>query len=347
MQELYDKAIAPSTQQAYATGFRLFRHFLTMHGEASGLQLPPINEQVLVSFVAFCHKMRGLSHGTIKLYLCGIRYSYVRQGLPNPLCDSAGNLLPSLATVLRAVKKSVKTPGNPRLPITFDVLLRIVQVLRSGIFTPFINSMLEAACVTAFFAFLRCGEFTVRSAFCPNVNLSVSSVVLDPSTSSASITIPSSKTDPCRQGVCLRLFCTERMVCPVHALASYLNYRVIKTTAAKEPLFLEDGGKPLSRTFFIAKLKFLLLKLGLNQELYNGHSFRIGAATSAAKARVEDHLIQTLGRWASNCYMRYIRTDADVLRRAQCSMCAGSPAPIRSNVYLPESTACRPRVSTA
>jgi len=40
----------------------------------------------------------------------------------------------------------------------------------------------------------------------------------------------------------------------------------------------------------------LLDKVGLSGDSYNGHSFRIGAATSAHEAKLEDHLIQTLGR---------------------------------------------------
>jgi hypothetical protein len=49
----------------------------------------------------------------------------------------------------------------------------------------------------------------------------------------------------------------------------------------------------------------------VNSEKYNGHAFRSGAATSVHKARLEDHLIQTLGRWSSDCYTRYMpNTDA-------------------------------------
>lgn len=52
-----------------------------------------------------------------------------------------------------------------------------------------------------------------------------------------------------------------------------------------------------------------------------GHSFRIGAATSAASSGVADHVIQSLGRWSSDCYIRYIRTDPKVLNNGQYNMC--------------------------
>ncbi|XP_062597562.1 uncharacterized protein LOC134264068 isoform X2 [Saccostrea cucullata] len=52
-------------------------------------------------------------------------------------------------------------------------------------------------------------------------------------------------------------------------------------------------------------------------------AYSTGAATSAAEAGIQDHLIQTLGRWSSNCYVRYIRTDEKVLKEAQEKMCNG------------------------
>ena len=40
---------------------------------------------------------------------------------------------------------------------------------------------------------------------------------------------------------------------------------------------------------------------------YSGHSFRAGAATTAAKAGVEDSVIKALGRWESSAYLIYMR----------------------------------------
>ena len=67
-------------------------------------------------------------------------------------------------------------------------------------------------------------------------------------------------------------------------------------------------------------LTSLLSLVGLNSELYNGHSFRIGAATQAGTARIEDHLIQTLGRWSSDCYKRYIQTESVTIAQVQRQM---------------------------
>jgi site-specific recombinase XerD len=63
-----------------------------------------------------------------------------------------------------------------------------------------------------------------------------------------------------------------------------------------DPLFVTDSHQALSRQYFLGKLKFILQLCGYDPTLYNGHSFRSGAATSAGKALVEDHMITILGR---------------------------------------------------
>ena len=52
----------------------------------------------------------------------------------------------------------------------------------------------------------------------------------------------------------------------------------------------------------------MLQEVGVDSSKYSGHSFRIGAATTAAKLGVSDSLIMILGRWRSSAFVRYIWT---------------------------------------
>jgi len=49
------------------------------------------------------------------------------------------------------------------------------------------------------------------------------------------------------------------------------------------------------------------------EENFSSDSFRIGAATVAARQGIPDHLIQELGRWSSNAYRLYIWTPSEAL----------------------------------
>ena len=46
---------------------------------------------------------------------------------------------------------------------------------------------------------------------------------------------------------------------------------------------------------------------GINPSGYSGHSFRIGAATTAAAKGIDADTIRTLGRWSSDTYRWYIQ----------------------------------------
>ena len=60
-------------------------------------------------------------------------------------------------------------------------------------------------------------------------------------------------------------------------------------------------------------MREVLQKVGIDCSKYSGHSFRIGAATTAAAVGIQDSLIKTMGRWESVAYQLYVRTPRDQL----------------------------------
>ena len=118
------------------------------------------------------------------------------------------------------------------------------------------------------------------------------------------IRIKQSKTDPFRKGIDLFVGKTGSCLCPVAAMLSYLQVRGVCRAG---PLFLYSDSRVLTRQRFVDAVRDGLKKAGVDQTSYSGHSFRIGAATTAASKGVDDSIIKTLGRWESLAYLRYVK----------------------------------------
>ena len=73
-----------------------------------------------------------------------------------------------------------------------------------------------------------------------------------------------------------------------------------------------SSGSPLSRSQLSALMQTSLQALGVAGN-FTGHSFRIGAATTAAQCGIPDHLIKTLECWSSDAYQLYLRTPVDTI----------------------------------
>ena len=201
-------------------------------------------------------------------------------------------------------------------PIMFQILQHICFGLASGLFSPFIDTMLTCVFCTAFYGFLRCGELTVTNS--ADVFLQINDISVTDDQSCFTLLLRKSKTDPFSKGVHIPIFNTQPLT-PVSSMVSYLALRFSQGTHPQSPLFpeTETSPLPLSRTTFISLLKQTLAAVGLTDNHFSGHSFRIGACTSGAAGGVEDHMLQVLGRWRSSCYTRYIRTSRQSIARAQ------------------------------
>ena len=178
--------------------------------------------------------------------------------------------------------------------------------------------MLWAACCVGFLGFLRAGEFTTKHGEPPP--LTPQDVAVDDRERPTLIRIhvKSSKTDPFRHGGDIYLGRTSKDLCPVGALLASMAVR----PARQGPLFVYMDGTPLTRDKLVETVRRTLQQAGISPAGYSGHSFRIGATTTAAQAGLEDSVVKMLGRWESSAYLRYIKTPRETL--AALSSCLAS-----------------------
>lgn len=266
-------------------------------------------------FVAFAVN-QGLKHQTIKSYISAIRHLQVSCGGGDP---KSGDM-PQLELALRGAKKEqAGQPKQTRLPITPAILRQMRQVWQRHA-SSWDNIMLWAACCLGFFGFLRSGEFTAPEdkKFDPGQHLSFADIAVDDPTSprTISIRIKQSKTDPFRKGVTVVVGKTDTSLCPVAALLAYLVLR----GPGEGPLFRFEDGQALTRSRLVSEIRNTLSGLGFKPEEYAGHSFRIGAATTAAACGVPVDVIRTLGRWRSSAYQLYVRLPREQLAGISQSM---------------------------
>ena len=188
--------------------------------------------------------------------------------------------MPRLQYVLRGIRSEearLNRQPRQRLPVTIEVLRKIHSIL---LLDPnnFDNIMLWAAFLLCFFGFLRSGEVTIpdQNSYDPQVHLNFQDISADNPTSPSllSIRIKASKTDPFRQGVSIK---TNNSLCPVSAILAYLVARGTKPGL----LFYFKDGTPLTKARFTQNFRQLLTQAKIDCSLYAGHSFRIGAATTA------------------------------------------------------------------
>ena len=299
-QQFITLGLAPTTRSTYSAGWKRFTSFCAEFGLLS----TPASEHTLLLFVTSL-AVSNLSYGTIKVYLSAVRHIHVLSGFHT---DLNNQFTPRLQLALVGIKRSqaAASPQRTRLPITLQIMQKAKHLLSQK--SSYDNTMLWAACCLAFFGFLRVSEFTVPTQhdYDASTHLSLSDISVDNRNNPQLIKvhIKQSKTDPFRQGTDIYLGATDNSICPISGLIPYLSIR----GAQPGPLFITKDHRYLTRLLFSQKLDTLLDHLQINTQQYNTHSFRIGAATTAAQALIPDAHIKMLGRWRSDAYQQYIRT---------------------------------------
>nr|XP_033777442.1 uncharacterized protein LOC117348910 isoform X1 [Geotrypetes seraphini] len=290
--EMLRLSVATSTWSHYNLGFRTVAAFLAARGWCPG----DVSESLLADFVLSSFRAQ-VSRGIVRGRLAGFAF----------FCRALGWACPMscflVQRMLRAMHRVHPSPPDSRLPITHELLLRLIEALSVVASSAYEAGLFRAAFVTAFFGALRVSELLV----CPSARLGfrgllVSHVSFHETT--VRLHIVSSKTDQLAVGHWVVLHAVAGCSsCPVTCLRSYLAVRPLDG----DILFVHENGSPLTRYQFQAVLRLTLGRCGEDPSSYGTHSFRIGAATSASIAGMSGEGIQRLGRWVSDAFRGYIR----------------------------------------
>lgn len=306
--QFFREGLAVSTRNTYDAAQQRFLKFCT----AAKSHSIPATEATLMLFATHLAST-NISHATIKVYLSAVRNLHVSAGYRDHFNLQ---LTPRLQQVLRGIEKHQSSTQlkRVRLPVTLQIMCGIKEVL-SREPQSYNNIMLWAACCIAFFGFMRVGKFTIPSQdnYDKSSHLSLSDISVDSREQPRliKITIKQSKTDPFCRGLDVYLGATDRAICPILGILPYLAARGDQAG----PLFTTEDGRALTRQIFSTQLDSILAKLRLDTKSFNTHSFRIGAATTAAEAHIPDSYIKMLGRWQSDVYQQYIKTPPQELAK--------------------------------
>ena len=295
--QLVQAALAPSSRDVYRHSVKRLKAFLSLH--CPGKSWLPLSRALLAKFITHLFALKYAA-STITVTVSAVSYAHNILGFPDPAdCFYIKKLLKGAQNLHGSV--------DIRRPIDATVLSKIVASAKHIIPCAHMRNCITAMYVLAFLAFLRVGEITVDSR-APHpglLQLRDLKIVRSKKTRTArsvQLTIRYYKHSQPNKPALLQLK-PQPALCPVAHLLAYLQLRGLKGG----PLFIFPDGRPITRAHFTAQLRACLRDAALDSRYYKGHSFRIGAATTAAERGCSESQIQAMGRWRSNAFRRYIR----------------------------------------
>lgn len=289
---LMSRSLAPGTTEAYQRAVLSFQEFRL---QSNLDQVWPAPTQHAIAFIAAL-SLKGMAASSIGLHVSALALLHKSHNWDDPTQH---------LVIKRMLEGHRRNKGAPdtRRPITWDVLKQIVPTLHEVCSTAFEAVMFKAAFILAYFGFMRVGEFTVagregatdRVLAITDIKWATGPLLL--------VRIRFSKTDQHGRSVTLQIPAQLGGLCPVQAVMQFIGLR----PAVSGPLFCHANGRPLTRYQFKAVLHRALGHAGLPPTQFGTHSFRIGAATTAALNGASANDIQKMGRWNSNIFCSYIR----------------------------------------
>lgn len=259
------KARAKSTDAAYAKHWAAFTAWCARYKRP---QLPA-SPKTVAAYLAW-RANQGRKPATLALDLAAIAVRHSKAGHPSPTAT------PLLKETWKGIRASLGTAPNQKAPATVDVLRELVNALPTGIL-----GVRDRALLTVGFA----GGFR-RSEL-----VALDRAHLRFSRRGLEATVRRSKTDQEAKGLTKAIACgADAATCPVTALKDWLELARIHSGPVFRPVDRHGNvlGRRLSAQVVALVVKRSIAEVGLDPELFSGHSLRAGFVTTAKERGVDD-----------------------------------------------------------
>ena len=208
------------------------------------------------------------------------------------------------------------------------------------------------AVVVAFFFLLRVSEFAAQDSHHMEKFILLRSCVTfrkkgrvcawNEEPDEVELFLRGSKTDQEMQGCTRSHFRSGSELCPVDALVTWFRLTEGGKVPASAPLFSVPQGKTgewkvITRADVSEMIKRAAVDCGVPKSLIGTHSIRISGATHLLLCGCHPSVVQIIGRWKSNCFLRYQRYQSELMHGVSAHM-AGSKFDmrLRQELKLPD-----------
>ena len=297
-----NQTFASSTKRTYTTHRDTFLKFCAF----MNLPAVPALSSTICLYAAFL--ARTLKFSTIKQYLGIIGLMHKELGLPNPLL---GNW--HVSSLLTGVKRVLGNAPQQKLPITFDVLRKLHNVLNLSCS---VDASFWAICLVAFFGMFRKSHLLVSKvgSFDPARQFTKEDFQFFPW--GVLLRVRWSKTIQFRERVIqiplVRV--PGSPFCPVAAVSWAFSFTSQAPVSSQAFQWVQPNLSLRCFTYslFMNKLRACLNQCGLAGMDFGSHSFRRGGASLAFQVGIPVELIKILGDWKSDAVLLYLTVPLDI-----------------------------------
>ena len=275
----------------------------------------PATEAKLIIYAAYAHETMNLAPKSIRTYLSAICYEHRLSGWANPRGETG-----LLQLVLDGCKRIDAENGifpELRQPIDGKALHNLIKSLN---LRKFRDARFAAFASLAFYGAFRPCELIMSESDTSFLWSDITTVRHESGIEYLQISQYISKTRQYGPLIRIAIGVQGGPTCPQRLMRNYAS--MLQRTDGATPVFTSQNGiTPYWYDEALQDMRYYLTQAGWSStKNYSLHSFRIGMATEAGRSELPDSTIKMMGRWTSDCFLRYIRADPLHLARTTAGL---------------------------